>query len=399
MRSRTVAGERWAVAGVFAVHGAVVGTFASRLPWIADRLRLGPGQLGIALTMAAIGALSGTPLAARFVHRYGGRSATRIAMTAWCAALVLPALSPNLPALAIALAVCGFTSSVADVAMNGQGVDVEVRLGRSIMSGLHGCWSVGSAAAAFAGSLSAGARIDARVQFAVVAAVLIALGALATTRFSAGTRAPESGRPLFTIPRGRVLLIGLVGFCAVFPEWTANDWSAVYVRRVLQADEARAALATTMFALSMTVGRLLGDFVIRRIGARRTVLASGLAASTGAILVTVAWSVPVALAGFVLLGTGVAVVVPLTFAAGGRAGTSPDAGVAGVATISYSAGLAAPGIVGGVAAVASLRGAFVLVAVFATLVAAGARLLGGALDTPAPGDALVPPPERAGAPE
>src|SRR2546423_12149788 len=209
-------------------------------------------------------------------------------MTAWCAALVLAAVAPTRAALAIALAVCGFTSSVADVAMNGQGVDVEVRLGRSIMSGLHGCWSVGSAVGAFAGSLFAGAGTDGGVRFAVVAAVLIALGALATTRFSAGTRAPESGRPLFTIPRGRVLLIGLVGFCAVFPEWTANDWSAVYVRRVLQADEARAALATTMFALSMTGRRVLGDLVIRRIGARRTVVACGPAASTRAVLRTAA---------------------------------------------------------------------------------------------------------------
>src|SRR2546423_7160769 len=200
-------------------------------------------------------------------------------MTAWCAALVLAAVAPTRAALAIALAVCGFTSSVADVAMNGQGVDVEVRLGRSIMSGLHGCWSVGSAVGAFAGSLFAGAGIDARMRFAVVAAVLIALGALATTRFSAGTRAPESGRPLFTIPRGRVLLIGLVGFCAVFPEWTANDWSAVYVRRGLQADEGRAALAPTMFALSTTGGRVPGGFVVRPVGGPRAALAPRLAAS------------------------------------------------------------------------------------------------------------------------
>src|SRR2546430_16387837 len=98
MRSPTVAGERWAVAGVFAVHGAAVGTFASRLPWIADRLRLGPGQLGIALTMAAIGALSCTPLAARFVHRDGGRGAARVAVSPGGATPAPPGPAPHPPA-------------------------------------------------------------------------------------------------------------------------------------------------------------------------------------------------------------------------------------------------------------------------------------------------------------
>ena len=72
-----MARERWAVAAVFAVHGAVVGTFVSRLPWIADRLHLGAGPLGVALTMSSVGVLLATPLAGRFVQRYGGRTATR----------------------------------------------------------------------------------------------------------------------------------------------------------------------------------------------------------------------------------------------------------------------------------------------------------------------------------
>jgi hypothetical protein len=49
--------------------------------------------------------------------------------------------------------------------------------------------------------------------------------------------------------------------------------------------------------------------------------------------------------------------------------------VAGVATISYGAGLAAPSLMGGVADLASLRVAFGLAAVIAVAIGAGAGLL------------------------
>jgi hypothetical protein len=80
--------------------------------------------------------------------------------------------------------------------------------------------------------------------------------------------------------------------------------------------------------------------------------------------------------GFVLIGIGVSVVVPLVFAAAGHHGPSPAVGVAGVATISYGAGLAASSMMGGVADISSLRVAFALAAVIAVAIGAGAGLLG-----------------------
>ncbi|GAA4263972.1 MFS transporter [Dactylosporangium darangshiense] len=361
------------------MHGTVLGTFASRLPWIADHLRLGAGQLGLALSMISVGVLLATPLAGRFVQRFGGRTSTMVTLAAWCTALALPALAPNVVAFAALLLVFGMTSGTADMAMNAQGIEVEKRLGKSIMSGLHGSWSVGVLMAAFAGSWFARARVDARVHFAVVAAALLVAGLIAAARFSgppAAVDEPEQApAPWFAVPKGRVLLIGLVGFCAVFPEVAANDWSAIFMRRVLAADEAAAALATSVFALAMTGGRLGGDLAVRRFGAGRTVRICGLVGATGALLVVVAHTQLLAMAGFMLIGAGVSVVVPLAFAAAGHAAASPAVGVAGVATVSYGAGLAAPSVIGAVAATTSLRVSFVVVAVLAGLVAAAADLL------------------------
>ncbi|MCW2983146.1 MAG: integral rane transport protein, partial [Conexibacter sp.] len=45
------------IALVFAVHGAANGSFATRIPWIRDRLGLSAGALGLALLVPAAGAL------------------------------------------------------------------------------------------------------------------------------------------------------------------------------------------------------------------------------------------------------------------------------------------------------------------------------------------------------
>jgi hypothetical protein len=88
--------------------------------------------------------------------------------------------------------------------------------------------------------------------------------------------------------------------------------------------------------------------------------------------------VAVGLAGFELLGIGVAVVVPLVFAAAGRVGPHPARSVAGVAGVAYGSGLVAPGVIGGIASASSLTTAFCLVAGLVAVMASAAGVLGGA---------------------
>ena len=175
---------------MFAVHGAVYGTFAARVPWIADRLHLGPGKLGIALIAPALGGFIGMPFAGRLIHRFGGRRATRTLMAAWCVAGALPPFAPNLAALIVLLALYGLTSGMADVAMNAQAIPVEKAVGKSIMSGLHGMWSVGGLLASGVGAVAAHRNVDASLHFSVVAVVLLA------TTFVASRHLPlnEGGR-------------------------------------------------------------------------------------------------------------------------------------------------------------------------------------------------------------
>jgi MFS family permease len=367
---------RWAVAIIFAVHGAVSGSFAARIPWIKDHLGMDAGQLGLALIMPALGAVITMPFAGRVVDRVGGRTATRVLIGLLCLAVIALPLMPNRWLLMAMLLVSGAAAGTSDMAMNAEGVAVEKELRRSIMSGLHGMWSVGGLVGGGIGAVAAKAGIGAPINLAVVGSVLLVVGVGAGHWLLASVPTQDAdGGPRFSFPRGQVLIIGLIGFCAIFGEAAAADWSAVYLKDELGAGEAGGALAYATFALCMAASRLVGDPLVARFGSVGTVRAAGIVGILGGVLVVTAISPMLATVGFGLIGVGVAVVVPLAFSAAGHTGEHPTHAIAGVATVAYGAGLAAPGLIGTIAHVTSLPIAFVVVTALISVVALGASRL------------------------
>lgn len=368
---------RFAIAGVFCAHGAVTGSFATRIPWIQDHAQLSAGTLGLALAFPALGAALTMPLAGRINHRLGARTALRLLLSLWTLALILPSLAPNLWTLCFVLFVYGATAGMSDVAMNALGVETENRLKRSIMSSLHGMWSVGALIGSAAGTIAAHAGADARLHH-LVAALALTLFGLIAVRGVLDLRTDTGGEeapPHFALPPKSALFIGAIGFCAVFAEGASLDWSAVYLRDVLHTDAGLAAASTTAFALTMALARLVGDKVVDRFGAVRTVRAGGALATAGGLLVVTVHQPAAALAGFGLIGLGIAVVVPLAFAAAARSGPAPAQAIAGVATITYTSGLIAPSAIGAVADATSLVVSFGLVTLLSFALIVGATVL------------------------
>ncbi|GGS92884.1 MFS transporter [Planobispora rosea] len=332
--------------------------------------------MGFALFCPALAAFVAMPMAARLTHRYGGRSTTRILLVLWCAALPLPSLAPGFGWLCVIFLLYGAAAGMCDVTMNAQGVIVERRLERPIMSGLHGMWSVGCLAGAGVGTVAAQLGVDARLHHGVTALVLLVFGVvLSRTLLDTWPEPGEKTPPRFTVPPRTVLAIGAVGFCATFAEGASQSWAAVYVKNVTGGGEGVAAACYALFSLSMAAARLSGDSIVRRLGPVTAVRAGGLLATAGTVLVAIARTPFLAITGFVLLGLGVAVIAPLAFTAGGNATPEPGQGVAGIATFTYLSSLIAPAVTGWIAHATSLPATFGLIAAV-TLTGA---LLAGAL--------------------
>src|SRR3954452_22650463 len=278
---------RAAVAAAFLIHATVSGTWAPRLPAIKESLGLSDGELGTALVGLAIGLVAGTRVAGAPIDRFGSRPFMRAGFPLLAATLMLPGLADNGVQLFVALLVLGVASGALDVAMNAQGIEVERTLGKPILSGLHGLWSVGLGLGAGAAALAAAAGLDPLTHFAILAAVL----ALASVVFlrdllpereqerSAPSEDEERRVPLhWTLP---VALLGVIAFCSFVGEGAASDWSAVYMTQELGTSQALGALAFTAFAVTMATTRFFADSLRVRYGNVALVRTGSLVAASG----------------------------------------------------------------------------------------------------------------------
>ena len=356
----TLRAQRVAVAAVFFLNGAAFASWAVRLPALQERHGLGEGALGMALLGAAAGLFVGLLAASALTARHGSRQVTVVAALAYLAAVPLLALAPGPVTLGAALVAVGFTNGSLDLAMNAQAVVVERRYGRSIMSSFHGFFSGGGIAGAAAGGLAAAGGVALLPHLLATAVVLGAVLAAATTALpveSAQARAHEAGKPVLVLPRGPLLALGALAFCVLMAEGAINDWSAVYLRTVLDAGPGTAALGFALFAAAMTAGRLSGDRLVTLFGPTRVVRFGGGLASLGMLATVLAPGPALALAGFGLVGLGLAAVFPVVLAAAGRTpGVRSASALAAASTAGYLGFLTGPPLIGLIAELTGLRG-------------------------------------------
>jgi MFS family permease len=372
---------RAAVAAAFLIHSTVSGTWAPRLPAIKESLGLSDGELGTALVGLAIGLVVGTRLAGAPIDRFGSRPFMRAGFPLLAATLLLPGLADSGLTLFAALLVLGVASGALDVAMNAQGIEVERTLGKPILSGLHGLWSVGLGLGAGVAALAAAADVDPLPHFAVVAGVLalasvVLLRGLLPVEHHVRDEHEREARVAvhWTLP---LALLGVITFCSFVGEGSASDWSAVYMTQELGTSQALGALAFTAFAVTMATTRFVADSLRVRYGNVALVRTGSLVAAAGMAFGLLVHEPAAAIAGFALLGLGLAAVVPIAFAAAGEIDPRATGRLVGrVATVGYVGSVAGPIAIGWLAEATSLRTSLGLVVLLAlTIAAASGRAL------------------------
>jgi fucose permease len=382
---------RIGAAACFLLTGFVSASWASRVPAIKDGLDLSDGQFAIAFVGLEAGAVVGLQLGGLVVPRTGSRPALTASLLTFSCALLLLAVAPNLLVLAGGLFSFAVLTSVADVAMNAQGVTVQRLMGRPVLSGMHATHSLGGIFGAGGGALAA--RLDAApLPHFLVAAMVAGVACVAVSPLLLSSRVDVEEEPSeagmadtsglkrwFSGWTTSIVLLGALAFCVTLADGAALNWSAVYVTDSLGATEALGAVGLGVFLGALTLGRLVGDRLVARSGPVRVFRAGALVAGLGfggALLV----DAPVAgLIGLGLLGAGIANALPLAIAAGSNApGETPATAAARVSTLGYMGSFVGPVLIGGLASVFSLPLALGLPALLALATAFGARAVQGA---------------------
>lgn len=177
------------------------------------------------------------------------------------------------------------------------------------------------------------------------------------------------------LPKGGVLIVGILCLLTFLAEGSVLDWSAVFLTSVRGADIGLAGLGYAAFAVAMTGGRLAGDRIRLWLGERRVILFGGLIGAVGFAVVLLVPSAHVGLVGYFLVGLGASNIVPVLFsAAGGTRDMPPGLAITAISTLGYLGLLAGPALIGFVAHLTSLTAAFALLSAALLVVAASYRV-------------------------
>ncbi|MCH0563110.1 MULTISPECIES: MFS transporter [unclassified Streptomyces] len=344
---------RTSLAFGFCAQGVAFALLVTRIPAIQDRYGVSDALLPAFLAAVPVLAGIGSVTTERLVRRIPPSRVLR-----WSQPIVLLALlgvgaGREMVELAAALAAFGLAVGALDASMNMLGVSLQRQYGRSIMLSFHAAYSLGGIVGASLAWAGAHWHLALFVSYLPVVAVLLP-AALVGSRWyvdgnAGGGPVPDAGG---ADAGGGLVFRALLPLCLVMTfayigDSTVSNWSAKYLQDVLGGSEQLATVPFNVYMVTTLLGRAIGDFGVRRFGAVTVVRVGALVAAAGFAVVAGAPGAWVGMLGFTLLGLGLCVIVPQTFAAAGRLfpGAS-DAAVARLNVFNYVGFLVGSPLVG-----------------------------------------------------
>ncbi|MER7490696.1 MFS transporter [Streptomyces sp. NPDC126497] len=371
---------RSSLAFAFLGQGVAFALLVTRIPAVQDRYGVSDALLPVFLAAVPILAGVGSVATERLVKRVPPSRVLRWSQLVVLLALLGVGTGGHMAGLGVALAAFGLAVGALDASMNMLGVSLQRAYGRSIMLSFHAAYSLGGIVGASLAWVGAHGGLALWVSYLPVVLVLLPAVLLGSRWYVDGDEepaleAPEGERAAaggltWLLPLCLVMTVAYIG------DSTVSNWSAKYLQDVLGGSEQLATVPYNVYMVTTLLGRAIGDVGVRRFGAAAVVRAGALVAAAGFAVVAGASGAWVGMLGFTLLGLGLCVLVPQTFAAAGRRAFesgrpgASDAAVARLNVFNYVGFLIGSPLVGALGEAWSYRGAMLvpMVLVLVTLV-------------------------------
>ncbi|MCX3285906.1 MFS transporter [Streptomyces sp. NEAU-H22] len=368
---------RGSLAFSFLVQGVAFALLVTRIPAIQDRYGVSDALLPAFLAAVPILAGVGSVTTERLVKRVRPSRLLRWSQPVVLLALLGVGAGERMVELGVALAAFGLAVGVLDASMNMLGVSLQRSYGRSIMLSFHAAYSLGGIGGASLAWVGAHWHLALWVSYLPVVLVLLPAVLVGSRWYADDRGGAGAGEAEQSAGEGQALVfkwllpLCLVMTVAYIGDSTVSNWSAKYLQDVLGSSEQMATVPYNVYMVTTLLGRAIGDLGVRRFGAVAVVRGGALVAAGGFAVVAAAPGAWVGMLGFTLLGLGLCVLVPQTFAAAGRLfpGAS-DAAVARLNVFNYVGFLIGSPLVGALGDLWSYRGAMLvpMVLVLVTLV-------------------------------
>ena len=357
--------RRVALGALFFFMGICFASWAARIPDIQSKFQLSEGQLGTLLLCLPIGSMVGLPIAGWSVHHYGSRIVILICSFAYALSLPLIGLAPNLWVIAPVLILFGMLGNIMNISLNTQALGLENQLGKSILASFHGVWSMAGFTGAGLGAGMIFLSFSPAAHYVVVALLSI-LMILLSQKFVINDKqaAGEEGGLVLRKPDSLLLRVGLISFLGMMAEGCMFDWSGVYFKKIVEAEPELVSLGYVCFMGAMAFGRFVTDKAINRYGKIPVLQVSGILIFLGLLLAVLFPNLYTAALGFLMVGFGVASIVPVAYGIAGRSKLySPSVALAMVSTLSFFGFLVGPPLIGFIAEAFNLKISFALIAI------------------------------------
>ena len=358
--------RRVALGAFFFFVGLCFASWAARIPDIQAKFDLSEGQLGTLLLFLPLGSVIGLPIAGWAGHQFGSRIVIMVGAVSYALTLPLIGLAPSTWLLVPVLILYGMLGNTMNISLNTQALNLEDQMGKSILASFHGLWSMAGFTGAGIGALMIYLGFSPAAHYAVVAGISFVIIFSAQSYIIKEKAASADGGLVLKKPDALLLRISLIAFLGMMCEGCMFDWSGVYFKKVVMADPSLIALGYVAFMGTMASGRFLTDKIAARYTKVAVIQVSGLLIFAGLTLAVVFPTVGVATFGFLLVGLGVASIIPLSYSIAGRSKLyAPSVALALVSTISFFGFLLGPPLIGFVADLFNLKTSFAMVAVSA----------------------------------
>ena len=358
MDNNRKAKARLATRLAFFAAGFSMGCCAPFFPFVKENVSADKSQFGVLLLCLGIGAIIAMPITGILSAKRGSKPMVLLGGLSMVVLLPILVVVNSPIILALILFLFGAALGTLDVAMNVHGVEVEQIEKRSLMSNFHAQFSIGGlvGAALMTIFLSFGMHL---LLSSIIASSITFFAMILTIKRLLIVNSVKQSK--FMFPKGVVLLLAIFAAIIFLVEGAVVDWGALLIIDLELTPIKSAGVGYILFSIAMVIARLLGDKIIDTIGEFK-VLILGVITTIFGILTILLSTLPLfALCGFMLIGLGVANLVPIFFSAAGRQKIMPaEIAIASVTTTGYAGILLGPVLIGYVAEVTTLSIAFSL---------------------------------------
>jgi predicted MFS family arabinose efflux permease len=344
--------NRASISLLFFLCGINFASWATRIPDFKEKLHLTDSALGTILLGLPIGSLISLPLAGWLITKYESKWICLTAIVMYIFIMPILGYSPNSLGLFIALFLFGMAGDILNIAMNTQVVTLEKRMNKQIMSSFHALFSLGLMLGAFCGGIILNYQVSSFNHLLIIGGVNLLsipffLSNLLPDHFKKNNDSLEGKKKSFFDLGPHLFTLSFIAFCGMLCEGAMADWITLYFKESTFIRTFPTTIGFTSFALSMVIGRSMGDYVTKLFSIKNILTLNGILISLGLIITLLTTNEYIMIIGCLIAGIGISTIIPIIYSEAGRSkNISPSVAIASVSTIAYVGFLVGPVFIG-----------------------------------------------------